>query len=115
MNKLVICGFFLSSLVVSLSPPLLASEKRSLLVGQVATETLREDEIVKLSRKGIVEILDVSASKIELLAVRSGILVVSIEDSFGVVRRKIVFDVKKAPQPSQNKDFLGSSECCICL
>jgi hypothetical protein len=88
----------------------LASEKRSLLVGQVATETLREDEIVKLSRKGIVEILDVSASKIELLAVRSGILVVSIEDSFGVVRRKIVFDVKKAPQPSQNKDFLGGAQ-----
>ena len=110
MNKLMFWFSILLIPVFSLPSPLLASEKRSLLVGQIASETLKEDELVKLSRKGIVDILDVNATRIDLLAVRSGILVVSIEDSFGVVRRKIVFDVKKAPEQNKNEGFLGGAQ-----
>lgn len=87
-----------------------AGERRQLLVGEVASESLKEDEIVKLSRKGVVEILSVNGTQIQLLAVRSGILVVSIEDSFGDVRRKIIYDIKKSPRNNLGDMFLGGGK-----
>jgi Flp pilus assembly secretin CpaC len=87
-----------------------AQRRRTLIVGQIATETLNANEIVKLNRKGLVDIIDVSASEFQLLALRPGILVATIEDEFGTPKRKLIFDISSKQAVSKRDIFSANSE-----